>query len=83
MKKKTFLRNRDSVSPQTRDVTLLLNLTPSHFAIQARVLRIMSTFGSLFRVTTYGESHGASVGAIIDGMPPVGLFIAWDCCLSF
>ncbi|KAK0506426.1 chorismate synthase [Armillaria luteobubalina] len=30
----------------------------------------MSTFGHLFRVTTYGESHCASVGAIIDGCPP-------------
>jgi len=30
----------------------------------------MSTFGRLFRVTTYGESHGLSVGAIVDGVPP-------------
>ncbi|KAL0945554.1 hypothetical protein HGRIS_014715 [Hohenbuehelia grisea] len=30
----------------------------------------MSTFGKLFRVTTYGESHCASVGAIVDGVPP-------------
>ncbi|KAG6918699.1 hypothetical protein DXG01_012517 [Tephrocybe rancida] len=30
----------------------------------------MSTYGKLFRVTTYGESHCASVGAIIDGCPP-------------
>jgi len=30
----------------------------------------MSTFGTLFRVTTYGESHCSSVGAIIDGCPP-------------
>ncbi|KAJ7771933.1 chorismate synthase [Mycena maculata] len=30
----------------------------------------MSTFGKLFRVTTFGESHCASVGAIIDGCPP-------------
>ncbi|KAF8525136.1 chorismate synthase [Hysterangium stoloniferum] len=30
----------------------------------------MSTFGTLFRVTTFGESHCASVGAIIDGVPP-------------
>ncbi|KAG6897372.1 hypothetical protein C0992_002141 [Termitomyces sp. T32_za158] len=30
----------------------------------------MSTYGRLFRVTTYGESHCASVGAIIDGCPP-------------
>ena len=30
----------------------------------------MSTFGRVFRVTTFGESHGAGVGAIVDGVPP-------------
>lgn len=29
-----------------------------------------STFGTLFRVTTFGESHGPAVGVIIDGCPP-------------
>ncbi len=29
-----------------------------------------STFGSLFRVTTWGESHGAAVGVVVDGCPP-------------
>jgi len=29
-----------------------------------------STFGKLFRVTTWGESHGSGVGAVIDGCPP-------------
>lgn len=29
-----------------------------------------STFGRIFRLTTYGESHGAGVGGIIDGCPP-------------
>lgn len=29
-----------------------------------------STFGSLYRVTTFGESHCAGVGAIVDGCPP-------------
>ncbi|MBE9194610.1 MULTISPECIES: chorismate synthase [Synechocystis] len=29
-----------------------------------------STFGSLFRITTFGESHGGGVGVIIDGCPP-------------
>ncbi len=29
-----------------------------------------STYGSLFRVTTFGESHGAAVGVVIDGCPP-------------
>ena len=29
-----------------------------------------STFGTIFRVTTFGESHGKGVGAIVDGCPP-------------
>ena len=29
-----------------------------------------SSFGTLFRVTTFGESHGAGVGVVIDGCPP-------------
>lgn len=28
-----------------------------------------NTFGSIFRVTTFGESHGAGLGCIIDGCP--------------
>ncbi|MFM8655021.1 MAG: chorismate synthase, partial [Verrucomicrobiota bacterium] len=29
-----------------------------------------NTFGHLYRVTTWGESHGGGVGAVIDGCPP-------------
>lgn len=29
-----------------------------------------STFGHLFRLTTFGESHGGGVGVVIDGCPP-------------
>ena len=29
-----------------------------------------NTFGELFRVTTFGESHGLALGAIVDGCPP-------------
>jgi len=29
-----------------------------------------NTIGHLFRVTTYGESHGPGLGAVIDGCPP-------------
>jgi len=29
-----------------------------------------NTFGSLFRITTFGESHGPAVGVIVDGCPP-------------
>ncbi|HEY9302091.1 MAG TPA: chorismate synthase, partial [Phormidium sp.] len=27
-------------------------------------------FGHLFRITTFGESHGGGVGVVIDGCPP-------------
>lgn len=29
-----------------------------------------NTFGHLFRLTTFGESHGAAIGGVIDGCPP-------------
>ncbi|MDN3651636.1 chorismate synthase [Thalassotalea ponticola] len=29
-----------------------------------------NTFGQIFRVTTFGESHGLALGAIVDGCPP-------------
>jgi chorismate synthase len=29
-----------------------------------------NTFGHLFRVTTFGESHGPAIGCIVDGCPP-------------
>ena len=29
----------------------------------------MNTFGNLFRVTTFGESHGLALGGVIDGCP--------------
>jgi chorismate synthase len=30
-----------------------------------------NTFGTLFRVTTFGESHGGALGAVVDGCPPL------------
>lgn len=38
-----------------------------------RALRVQaagSTYGTNFRVTTFGESHGKGVGCVIDGVPP-------------
>ncbi|MFM7674741.1 MAG: chorismate synthase, partial [Synechococcus sp.] len=29
-----------------------------------------SSFGDLFRISTFGESHGGGVGVIVDGCPP-------------
>ena len=36
-----------------------------------------NTFGHLFRVTTFGESHGPAIGCVVDGCPP-GLAITPD-----
>lgn len=37
----------------------------------------MNTFGTIFRLTSFGESHGVGVGGVIDGCPP-GLEIDMD-----
>ena len=29
----------------------------------------MNTFGTLFKLTTFGESHGEAIGGVVDGMP--------------
>ena len=50
-------------------------LLPQHFVIKIEpfkkevVLLAGSTFGRLFTVTTWGESHGKALGAVIDGCP--------------
>ena len=32
--------------------------------------RIMNSFGVVFRVTLFGESHGPAIGVVVDGCPP-------------
>ncbi|MGB0262190.1 MAG: chorismate synthase [Henriciella sp.] len=41
-----------------------------------------NTFGHMFRVTTWGESHGPSLGCVIDGCPP-GIRIDRDTIQSY
>ena len=38
---------------------------------------MMNSFGTLFRLTTFGESHGAAIGGVVDGMP-AGVTIDMD-----
>ena len=33
-------------------------------------MRMANIFGHLFRITTWGESHGGGVGVVVDGCPP-------------
>lgn len=37
----------------------------------------MNSFGQIFRLTSFGESHGPAIGGVIDGMPP-GIYINTD-----
>ena len=41
-----------------------------------------NTFGHLFRVTTWGESHGPAIGCVVDGTPP-GLALTPDYIQQF
>lgn len=34
----------------------------------------MNTFGNIFRLTTFGESHAPALGGVIDGLPPGAVF---------
>ena len=37
----------------------------------------MNSFGQIFRLTTFGESHGPAIGGVIDGMP-AGIKVDFD-----
>lgn len=37
----------------------------------------MNTFGRIFRLSSFGESHGRGIGGVIDGCPP-GLSVDLD-----
>jgi chorismate synthase len=41
-----------------------------------------NTFGHLFRVTTWGESHGPALGCVVDGVPP-GIAITAETIQAF
>ena len=41
----------------------------SHITIISFNTPMSNTFGKLFTLTTFGESHGAAIGGVIDGMP--------------
>src|ERR1700678_4184563 len=42
----------------------------ARFAVQPSPKAMPNTFGKLFTISTWGESHGAAVGVVIDGCPP-------------
>jgi chorismate synthase len=46
------------------------NTTFDRFTIFPHYGGMASSFGQLFRITTWGESHGGGVGVVVDGCPP-------------
>lgn len=56
----------DLGAKKKKSITPFFNLNLSPFIY----IKPMSSFGNIFRVTTYGESHCKSVGCIVDGCPP-------------
>lgn len=59
------------LSKRNNVVFLVLNL------LSTKKKFVSNTFGKLFRLTTFGESHGSALGGIIDGCPS-GLEIDFD-----
>lgn len=56
-----------------RPVTYTYHLRPTNHNREADV----NTFGQTLRLTTFGESHGAGVGGVLDGMP-AGVAVDFD-----
>ena len=45
-----------------------MNGTTNHTA--RRTAMAGNAFGTAFRFTTFGESHGPAIGCVVDGVPP-------------
>lgn len=53
-----------------RIVVLFTTFIIFSLALKIRGFFFMNTFGQIFRLTSFGESHGRGIGGIIDGCPP-------------
>src|SRR6202045_1279585 len=45
------------------------SVDPRHWRTKSYTMSF-NTFGHMFRVTTFGESHGTAIGCVVDGCPP-------------
>ena len=45
------------------------SVDPRHWRTKSHTMSF-NTFGHMFRVTTFGESHGPAIGCVVDGCPP-------------
>ena len=47
-----------------------LPLTHTYYSLYQCTTAMSNTFGHIFTLTTFGESHGEAIGGVVDGMPP-------------
>jgi chorismate synthase len=68
---RTGLKMNPSAVSDSRSISTVLS-TGKMRCFSPSILFIMSgnTFGTLFTVTTFGESHGPAIGCVVDGCPP-------------
>ena len=72
---KTRQRRRDRKQPpphrhRSINAHTLINARPARHITDGFVIMTHNSYGHLFRVTTWGESHGPAIGCTIDGCPP-------------
>ena len=51
--------------------TLTFNVNANCQRWRTKASMSFNTFGHMFRVTTFGESHGIAIGCVVDGCPPL------------
>src|SRR5205807_101268 len=68
-KAKRFLSMNRSVSESRRSPSFTAMLQAPRGPRRLSWRRMANSFGTIFRVTTWGESHGGAMGAVVDGCP--------------
>ncbi len=59
-------------APASRVTTMHVTLTLHYLSTEpSQDTMSYNTFGHMFRVTTFGESHGIAIGCVVDGCPPL------------
>ena len=64
MASRLYSRKSDNVRPERGNGHI------DHACFFPHSIRMANSFGHLFRITTWGESHGGGVGVVVDGCPP-------------
>ena len=60
VRKLHFIHVKQNVSPASDHKTQ---------ATERKIIMAGSSFGTIFQISTWGESHGAALGVVVDGCP--------------